>query len=95
MEFVLDSLIESLGCDGAMHCRYCTDEDTREPPEQFCRLFSNLALCDCARQFASSCGRRPVIAQCFADSACCDRIVPFDWYGIHVYRVMDLVSGGF
>ena len=39
----------------------------------------------------SSCGRRPVMTQCFADSACCDRIVlPSTWYGIHVYPVMNL-----
>ena len=37
-----------------------------------------LWLCT-SENLLSSCGRRPVITPCFADSACCDRIfLPFD-----------------
>ena len=54
------------------------DEEAREAPEQFCRIFPNWAPCNYARS------NRLVMPQRFADSAFCDRIVsPLTWYIIH------------
>ena len=99
MEFVLDSIVEPLGCDDAMHCRYCTETKTLgKHLNSSAGFFSNLAPCACARSRncfpVAAAGRLlhnvlltlHVVTGLFSPSTC---------YGIHVYPVMNLVSGGF
>ena len=70
------------------------DEDTREAPEQFCRLFSNLAPGDCARLricFPVAAAGRSWHNVLLTLHVVTGLFSPSTWYGIHVYPVMNLV----
>ena len=45
LDFLLNPMAATMQCTAVWHC----DEEAREAPEQFCRIFSNWAPCNYAR----------------------------------------------
>ena len=71
-----------LGCDDAMHCAgiVLRRRHSGSTWTVLQVIFQLGALWLCTfEKLLSSCGRRPVFTQRFAESACCDRIVLPEW----------------